>query len=275
MKTNILILALAFLTALPALAVQDVPLAVTTLAHPSLRETPTAAQLKKSQSYLERGLKALSKQDYTRALEDFKDSVKIAPGADNYKALGTAYYQVNDKAKAAWAYRQSIQLRPDNEVQALVDSLEGRDDPKEIFKDKHDELRYAKLLKEGREFEKQGKLDSAMGRFRQANELHPGPAAREHYGRAVIELVEEAVASKNYAKGKKLVGELGDAYRDAKDLSRREENYLSRLDKAESSLAVAAGEKARELEKAGQTDKERFERDMQKKGKPKVKIDIQ
>ena len=273
-KLTLSFAALAFSSGLAAL--NDIPLAVTTLAHPSLLETPTAAQLKKSDNYLQRGLKALSRNETGRAIEEFRDSVKISPTSDNYKALGTSYYQSGDSAKAAWAYRQSLQLQPNAQVQALVDSLEGRDDPKESFKDEHDRLRYAKLLSEGKAFEKEGKLDTAFGRYKEANGILPGPEAREPMGRVGVAIVEKSVSGQNYAKGLEKVKELRSVYKNAKDTVKSEDQYLSRLDKAERALANAAGEKSRELEKATQSDKERFDRTMQEKGKgSKIKIQVE
>jgi len=107
----------------------DIPLAVTGLAHPSLISTPTAGELRKSDEYLRAGLAFLKKNAPQRAVDEFNDSVHLAPRAENYKALGTAYYQAGNSAKAAWAYRQSLKLRPDAQVQALIDSLEGKDHP--------------------------------------------------------------------------------------------------------------------------------------------------
>ncbi len=89
-----------------------IPLAVTTLAHPSLYTTPTTGELAQSDRYLASGLAFLQKKVPARAVEELKDSVRIAPRAENFKALGTAYYEVGDPRKAAWAYRESLQLRP-------------------------------------------------------------------------------------------------------------------------------------------------------------------
>src|SRR6266852_4898520 len=82
-----------------------IPLAVTTLAHPSLYTTPTGAELAQSDRYLKSGLAFLQKKVPARAVEELKDSVRIAPRAENYKALGTAYYELGNPLKAAWAYR--------------------------------------------------------------------------------------------------------------------------------------------------------------------------
>jgi hypothetical protein len=101
------------------------PLAVTGAASPSQRATPTVAELVRSEKYLQAGLDALKAGAPQRAVQDLLDSVRLAPGADNYKALATAYYQAGNAPKAGWACRQSLKRRPDAKLQALADQLQG------------------------------------------------------------------------------------------------------------------------------------------------------
>ena len=100
-----------------------VPLAVTTAASPSLRATPTSAERILSEEHLERGLDRLKGKDPLGAVQELLDSVRLDPGALNYKALGTAYYQSGNAPKARWAYQESLKRGPDDKVSALLRHL--------------------------------------------------------------------------------------------------------------------------------------------------------
>lgn len=65
----------------------DAPLAVTTLAKPSPRGTPGRDQQEASRAFLDQGLELLRQNLPERAVQAFNDSVRLDPGADNYKAL--------------------------------------------------------------------------------------------------------------------------------------------------------------------------------------------
>ena len=238
----------------------DIPLAVTGLAHPSLLSTPTAGELKKSDEYLKAGLMFLKKNTPRRAVDEFNDSVRLAPRAENYKALGTAYYQAGNSAKAAWAYRQSLQLRPDAQVQALIDSLEGKDHPEEQFKDKNDEIRYGRLLKSGQDHERQGKRDSALRDYLDAYQLKREPAARRPIGRLAAGLIDDYLAARSTAKAIEVMIQAKQAYAGAKDMNSDEMKSLARIEKAEDAVVKMTGEKLRQHETDMQTDKERWER---------------
>jgi hypothetical protein len=99
------------------------PLAVTAAAAAGV--SPTVGDLLRSQGYLQAGLEDLRANAADRAVQDLLDSVRLAPGAANYKALGTAYYQAGNLVKAGWAYRESLKRRPDARVQALAEQLPG------------------------------------------------------------------------------------------------------------------------------------------------------
>ena len=116
------------LTALGAQATA-LPLAVTMAASPSLSATPTGAERILSQEHLERGLDCLKKKDALGAVQELLDSVRLDPGAVNFKALGTAYYQAGNVPKAVWAYRESLKRGPDDKVSALVRQLTGEQAP--------------------------------------------------------------------------------------------------------------------------------------------------
>lgn len=238
----------------------DIPLAVTGVAHPSLNSTPTSGELKKSDEYLKAGLSFLKKNTPQRAVDEFNDSVRLAPRAENYKALGTAYYQAGNSARAAWAYRQSLQLKPDSQIQALIDSLEGRDHPEEQFKDKNDEIRYDRLLKSGAASEKRGKRDSAMRDYVEAYALKHEPEARYPVGRLAAGLVDDYIKARSTAKAIEVMIKAKQVYAGAKDLNAEEIRSLARLEKAETEVVKMTGEKLREHEIAMQTDRQRWER---------------
>jgi len=251
-------------------AANDIPLAVTTLAHPSLRTTPTAAELALSQKYLDSGLAFLKKDQPERAVQELKDAVRLAPGADNYKALGTAYYQAGDKLKAAWAYRESLQLGPDPKVQALVDALEGKDHPEEAFANKNDELRHARLLESGAAGVKAGRRDSALRDYVDAYKIKPGPESAGPAFRLAADLADDYLKAGALDKAIIAMAQVQDL-KGAKDLNKGDLAALGRLDKAETRVVQATGAKLREHQKAMLSDREAWERMIQEKMAGKVK----
>jgi tetratricopeptide (TPR) repeat protein len=255
-----------------ALRAQDdgIPLAVTTLAHPSLRTTPTAAELAQSDRYLKAGLTFLQKKVPDRAVEELKDSVRIAPRAENFKALGTAYFDLGDRLKAAWAYRESLQLKPDAKVQELVDSLEGRDHPEEAFATKYDELRYAKLLKSGHENEKLGRRDTALRDYVEAWDVHNGEEARKPAFKLAAGLTDDYLKSKAVVKAIQTLDKVSALRVGAKDLDRDEMAAMARMESAETEVVTLTGVKLREHQKAMLSDREAWERSVQEKlaGRP-------
>lgn len=254
----------------------DVPLAVTGMAHPSLRTTPTSGELKRSDEYLRSGLLFLKKNHVKRAIDDFNDSVRLAPRAKNFKALGTAYHQDGNIAKAAWAYRESLQLEPDPKVQALVDSFEGKDHPEERFADKNDEVRYARLLKEAAALEKEGRRDSALRGYIEAFNLLPSPEAQKPVFRLAASLAVDYAEAGSVAKAVQVLIKAKHVKERSKDLGKEELANLSRLEKVEDKVVALTGEKLRSHEVDMQTDKERWERRIQEKfGSGKVKIQLE
>jgi tetratricopeptide (TPR) repeat protein len=252
------------------LAGDDIPLAVTTTTHPSLLTTPTQAQLEKSDDYLKAGLVFMEKQNYARAVAEFEDSVRQAPRAKNFKALGTAYFNLGDKQRAAEAYRESLQLEADPKVSALVDSLEGREDKEGQFANKADELRYSKLVKDGAQMEKKGKRDKAFQYFHEAYGLKPDSLSREKLGNLGIRLAEDHLKARSYETSAAYCSKLRVVYRRARDLSQKEFEDLKRLDAVEIQLAKGAGEKGRTIEKAMETERER-----KGKGPKKFKVEAE
>jgi tetratricopeptide (TPR) repeat protein len=272
MKRIIFALVCATFLAGGALRAEDdgIPLAVTTLAHPSLKTTPTAAELSQSDRYLKAGLSFLQKNRPDRAVEELKDSVRIAPRAENFKALGTAYFAVGDKLKAAWAYRESLQLKPDAKVQELVDSFEGKDHPEDAFITKYDELRYAKLLKSGRENEKSGRRDSALRDYVDAWKVHNGEEARKPAFKLAAALTDDYLKSKAVVKAVQVMDKISPLRVGAKDLDGDEMASLARLERAEDEVVTLTGMKLREHQKAMLSDREAWERSIQEKlaGRP-------
>lgn len=248
----------------------DIPLAVTTLASPSLRTTPTTAEKALSDRYLRTGLTFLQKNSPDRALQEIKDSVRIAPSADNYKALGTAYYQLNDKLKAAWAYRESLQLGPDVKVQALVDSLEGKDHPEESFANKNDELRYGRLLKGAADEAKAGKRDSALRDYVDAYRIMPGRDSAGPAYRLAADLSDEYIKAGALDKAIITMTQVQDL-KGAKDLNKGDLAALGRLSKSEDAVVEATGSRLRDHQKAMLSDREAWERSITEKMANKVK----
>src|ERR1700722_10567484 len=156
------------LMSMPAvLARADGPPADGILAQPSISATPTIGQRERSRKYLETGLDYLNIGEPKHAVQVLKDSVRLAPNADNFKALGTAYAQSGDSLKAAWAYGESLRLIADPEVRALLDSLkqQGTSD---------DEARYQLLMGRAPGEARAGDVDQAIRDYRDAYVLKPG-----------------------------------------------------------------------------------------------------
>jgi tetratricopeptide (TPR) repeat protein len=266
----IALLGLGFLAGSPLAAEGlDIPLAVTTLAHPSMRTTPTAGEKAMSEKYLRSGLAFLAKDQPLRAVQELKDAVRIAPSADGYKALGTAYYQADDKLKAAWAYRESLQLRPDAKVQQLVDALEGKDHPDEQFASKNDELRHQRLLDTAQADIKAGKRDSALRGYAEAYAIKAGPDSAGPAYRLAADLVDDYLSQQLVAKAIGVMSQM-QALKGAKDLGKADLAALGRLDRAEAKVAQLTGAKLREHEKAMLSDREGWERALAEKLAGKV-----
>jgi tetratricopeptide (TPR) repeat protein len=265
----------ALLLAFAAQAVAQVeddgiPLAVTTLAHPSLRSTPTTAELAQSERYLASGLAFLKKDQPERAVEELKDSVRLAPRAENYKALGTAYYQAGKTWKAAWAYRESLQLKPDAKVQALVDSLEGKDHAEDRFATQYDELRYKKLVQAGKDDEKAGKRDTALRDYTEAFAVHNGAEARRPAFRLAAELTDDYLKAGAVVNAIKTMALVSPLRAGARDLDSSELVALRHLEGAETEVVKLTGARLREHQKAMLTDQQEWERRVQEKlaGRP-------
>jgi hypothetical protein len=148
----------------------DAPLAVTTLARPSLSGTPTLGQQEESRRHLNAGLDLLKRNLPERAVQAFNDSVRLDPGADNYKALGTAYYQSGNRLKAAWAYGESLRYRADPNVQALADSLRAGDGAPAGA----DPAYYRRAMDRAAADEKAGAVESAIRDYLDAYRAKPG-----------------------------------------------------------------------------------------------------
>ena len=252
---SVLLLALA-----ANLAADDIPLAVTGLAHPSLRQTPTGDEARLSDQYLKTGLEFLKKGQPSRAIEEFKDSVRLAPRGENYKALGTAYYQDGKKAKAAWAYRESLQLKSDTQVRSLVDALEGRDHPEERFQSNYDELRYQGLLSSGAKEEKAGRRDSALRSYLEAYQLHASPEGARGALRLAADLVDAYLDSKAPARAVQVLVDVQGLKERAQDLNREELGSLKRLQVAEDKVVAMTGQRLRQHQQDMLSDREAWER---------------
>jgi len=161
----------------------DAPLAVTILAQGGPRVTPSYSQSQLSRAYEQSGMAMLRQGDAQRAIQDFNDSVRLAPTAENFKALGTAYYQAGNHLKAAWAYRESLRLASDTRVQDLVDSLAGEDAG-------GNQTRYGRLLGRAPAEAQAGRVDQALQDYRDAFSIKPGPESASPGLRLAADSVE-------------------------------------------------------------------------------------
>src|SRR5215471_14709619 len=63
--------------------------------------------------FVNKGKTLLQKQDYARALLEFRNAIRILPqDAEAYYELGVAYSGQGDLGKAFMAYRQALTFRP-------------------------------------------------------------------------------------------------------------------------------------------------------------------
>lgn len=254
---RIALLSFLLICLVPLAHAQDIPLAVTITAYPTMMETPTAGQIELAETYLKTGLKFLERKNFARAIAEFQDSIKQVPGAKNYLGLGTAYFDAGDKARAAWAYRQSLAFEPNPKVQALVDSFEGKEDLDATFADSYAEQRFYKLMGQGAKARKAGKQDTAFAAYRDAYEIKKDSEAREPMAAIGVALAEKHLDSGNLKKAGKVIHSLKDAFEDAKDLNDRETALYKRLDKVSDRLIQATGDKIRKTEKALETEKDK------------------
>lgn len=162
--------AMLFLTAAHGFSAEATPTAVTTVFARPTHRTPTREARDRADKFLRSGLGFLDGGQSVRAVEAFQRSVRIAPGPENFKALGTAYDQSGKALKAAWAYRESLHLAADPDVQALLDSLERR------MGGATDE-RYRGLLRQASERAQAGDADQAIRDYVDAYSITPSQAS--------------------------------------------------------------------------------------------------
>jgi tetratricopeptide (TPR) repeat protein len=101
------------------------PLAVTSQTGTVPSVLPTDGNPVLSGKYLQAGLSDLSKGLPGPAVQAFNDSVRLCPTSENYRALGTALFEVGDEPKAKWAFEQAQLLKPDPKIQAVIQALDA------------------------------------------------------------------------------------------------------------------------------------------------------
>lgn len=220
----------------------DAPLAVTIPAHPTTSATPTAEQGALSRKYLASGLEFLRQGQPYKALQDFNDSVRLAPNAENFEALGMAYGQAGNEPKAAWALRESLRLKPDAKVQALLDSLSGR-------QSSGAQARYRLLMVRARGEAASGEADAAINDYSDAYGLEAGPESAAPCLRLAADAAERELGRADLVGAVETLAEVG-APRRASGLGGDLDGVLGRLDKAEARAARWSGMSLRDSQKA-------------------------
>ena len=233
----------------------DGPPAGGILAQPSIGATPTFGQRGRSREYLDAGLDDLNAGEPKRAVQALKNSVRLAPGADNYKALGTAYAQSGDTLKAAWAYGESLRLIADPEVRSLLDSLKQQGNA-------DDEARYRLLVARAPGEARAGDLDDAIRDYRDAYVLKPGLESAAPCLRLSADAVEGYLSSGELAKAVETLWWVDAIRRTSAGLGAEAADALARLDKAEERAVAWTGKSLQENRKSMLIDHDAWVRSM-------------
>lgn len=253
------VLACLLLASAPAVAVRaDGPPAGGILAQPSISATPTFGQRERSRRYLEAGQDYLNDGEPKRAIQAFKDSVRLAPGADNYKALGTAYAQSGDSLKAAWAYGESLRLIADPEVRALLDSLKQRGNS-------DDEARYKLLMGRAPGEARAGDVDQAIRDYRDAYVLKPGLESAVPCLRLSADAVDGYLSSGDLGHAVEALWWVDAIRRASTGLGADAADALARLDKAEERAVAWTGKSLQDNRKSMLIDHDAWLRSMRDK----------
>jgi tetratricopeptide (TPR) repeat protein len=258
-QTRSFALACLLLASAPAATIRaDGPPAGGILAQPSHSATPTAGQRERSRKYLEAGLDYLDDGEPGRAVQVLKDSVRLAPGADNFKALGTAYAQSGDSLKAAWAYGESLRLIADPEVRALLDSLkqQGNSDS---------EARYKLLMGRAPGEARTGDVDQAIRDYRDAYVLKPGLESAVPCLRLSADAVEAYLSHGDLAKAVEALWWVDAIRRTSTGLGADASDAVARLDKAEQRAVAWTGMSLQENRKSMLIDHDAWSRCMRDK----------
>jgi tetratricopeptide (TPR) repeat protein len=255
-QTPSFVLACLLLASAPAVAIRaDGPPAGGILAQPTIRATPTFGQRERSRKYLDAGQDYLDAGEPKRAVQVLKDSVRLAPGADNFKALGTAYAQSGDSLKAAWAYGESLRLTADPEVRALLDSLKQQGTS-------GDEDRYKLLMGRAPGEARAGDVDQAIRDYRDAYVLKPGLESAVPCLRLSADAVEGYLGHGDLAQAVEALWWVDAIRRTSTGLGADASDALARLDKAEERAVAWTGMSLQENRKSMLIDHDAWFRSM-------------
>ncbi|HTB23338.1 MAG TPA: hypothetical protein VK914_11615 [bacterium] len=233
------------IAAVPCMAAgADAPPAATTPAHPSYSATPTAEQAGLSRKYLASGLEFLRQGQSLKAVQDFQDSVRLAPGAENFEALGMAYHQAGMRPKAVWALQESLRIKPDAKVRSLADSWKvGPAGGAEI------PASYRLLMVRARGEAGSGQRDAAVSDYSAAYGLVSGPESAAPCLPLAADAVERDLGRADLVAAVYTLSEVG-ALRRAAGLGADLGGVLGRLDRAEARVARWSGMSLRDSQKA-------------------------
>jgi tetratricopeptide (TPR) repeat protein len=256
-QTHAFVLVCLFLASAPAVAadVGSADWITATLVQPSFRTTPTPQESERARKDLQAGLDFLRDGRPKEAVDAFMDSVRLAPSAENFEALGTALGQAGMRLKAVWAYGESLRLKADPQVQALLDSLKQKESA-------DDEARYRLLMARAPGEAQAGDLDQAIRDYRDAYVLEPGLESAEPCLRLSADAVEGYLSRGELAKAVEALWWVDAMRRTSTGLGADASDALARLDKAEARAVAWTGMSLRDNRKSMLTDREAWFRSM-------------
>lgn len=127
-----------------------------------------------------------NQKKWAEAADAYEHLAKLAPTADNYYTLGSAYYNNDQYDKAAAAYRQSLALNPkDKDTKQSLADAEAKAKSNNANGSKQsnattDDAQFAQgetLFKQGLEYDKAGDKKKAIKAWEQAAKILPDQAA--------------------------------------------------------------------------------------------------
>ena len=239
------------------------PLAVTVLAEPYQSAKPTAGQLATSQRDLQAGQGFLKDGQPQKAVQAFNDSVLLAPGAENYKALGMAYYQTGNLLKASWACTESLRLKPDPAVRALLDAMQRGGRPGDPSPDSP-QARYTSLYQTASGEAQTGRTDDAIRDFMGAYALQATVPCGAACLRTAADAVDADLKQGELAKAIETLCRV-ETLRRAKALTAAAAAPLARLAKDEDRAVLLSGLALKDNAKAMEADRSAWERSVQEK----------
>jgi tetratricopeptide (TPR) repeat protein len=259
-QTHVFVLACLFLASAPAVAgdLGSADWITATLVQPSFRTTPTPHEREEARKDMEAGLDFLRGGRPKEAADAFVDAVRLAPSAENFEALGTALGQAGDRLKAVWAYGESLRLKADPQVQALLDTLKQKESS-------DDSARYGLLMARAPGEARAGDLDQAIRDYRDAYVLKPGLESAVPCLRLSADAVEGYLSHGDLAKAVEALWWVDAIRRTSTGLGTDASDALARLDKAEARAVAWTGMSLRDNRKSMLVDRDAWFRSMRDK----------